>query len=44
MAFTEPVLTKRIPLEPTRRKIVWYDDYVKSGGYAALKKALDSTR
>src|SRR3954467_14899213 len=41
MAFNEPVLTKRIPLEPTRRKIVWYDDYVKSGGYSALKKALD---
>jgi len=41
MAFTEPVLTKRIPLEPTRRKIIWYDDYVKSGGYAALKKALE---
>jgi NADH-quinone oxidoreductase subunit F len=41
MAFNEPVLTKRIPLEPTRRKIVWYDDYVKSGGYSALKKALE---
>src|ERR1041384_4514776 len=41
MAFNEPVLTKRIPLEPTRRKIIWYDDYVKSGGYSALKKALE---
>src|SRR5438874_3928672 len=41
MAFTEPVLTKRIPLDPTRRKIIWYDDYVKSGGYSALKKALE---
>src|SRR5438093_13620490 len=41
MAVTEPVLTKRIPLEPTRRKIIWYDDYVKSGGYSALKKALE---
>src|SRR6266436_10018637 len=41
MAFTEPVLTKRIPLESARRKIIWYDDYVKSGGYSALKKALD---
>src|SRR5687767_13345353 len=41
MAFTEPVLTKRIPLDPTRRKIIWYDDYVKTGGYSALKKALD---
>src|SRR6266550_7896078 len=43
MAFTEPVLTKRIPLEPTRRKIIWYDDYVASGGYVALKKALEMT-
>src|SRR5437764_14930688 len=41
MAFNEPVLTKRIPLEPTRRKIIWYDDYVKAGGYSALKKALE---
>jgi len=41
MAFTEPVLTKRIPLEATRRKIIWYEDYVKSGGYSALKKALE---
>src|SRR6058998_3119826 len=41
MAFTEPVLTKRIPLEPEKRKPIWYDDYVASGGYVALKKALD---
>src|SRR5438477_6082959 len=41
MAYSEPVLTKRIPLDPSRRKIVWYDDYVKSGGYSALKKALE---
>src|SRR6266436_5007789 len=41
MAFTEPVLTKRIPLESARRKIIWYDNYVKSGGYSALKKALE---
>src|SRR5256885_2836656 len=41
MAFNEPVMTKRIPLELSRRKIVWYDDYVKSGGYSALKKALE---
>ena len=28
MAFTEPVLTKRIPFEPEKRKTFWYDDYV----------------
>src|SRR5665213_2580000 len=41
MAFTEPVLTKRIPLDPTQRKVYWYDDYVATGGYAALRKALN---
>src|SRR3954451_14831948 len=41
MAFNEPVLLKRIPNDPMRRKTVWYDDYVKTGGYAALRKALD---
>ena len=41
MAFTEPVLTRRIPLEPTRRKIIWHDEYAKTGGYSALNKALD---
>src|SRR3982750_3658454 len=41
MAFTEPVLTKRIPLDPAQRKVVRYDDYVATGGYAALSKALD---
>src|SRR2546430_12085950 len=41
MAFTEPVLLKRIPDDPARRKINWYVDYVATGGYAALKKALD---
>lgn len=40
MAFTEPVLTKRIPLNPAQRKVIWYDDYVATGGYAALRKAL----
>ena len=43
MAFTEPVLTKRIPNDPSRRKVVWYDDYVATGGYAALRKALEMT-
>ena len=35
MAFNEPVLTKRIPLDPAGRKPVWYVDYVHSGGYAS---------
>src|SRR5881227_338482 len=41
MAFTEPVLSKRIPLDPAKRRPFWYDDYVATGGYAALRKALD---
>src|SRR6188768_301416 len=41
MAFNEPVLLKRIPTDPAKRKLYWYNDYVASGGYAALKKALD---
>src|SRR5205814_5843390 len=41
MAFNEPVLTKRIPLDPNQRKLIGYDDYVKTGGYVALRKALD---
>ena len=41
MAFNEPVLTKRIPLDPQKRKLVLYDDYVKTGGYVALRKALE---
>jgi NADH-quinone oxidoreductase subunit F len=40
MAFNEPVLTKRIPLDPNQRHTVWYDEYVATGGYNALKKAL----
>src|SRR3982751_4139813 len=41
MAFTEPVLLKRIPNDPSRRKLYFYDDYVATGGYAALRKALE---
>jgi NADH-quinone oxidoreductase subunit F len=41
MAFTEPVLTKRIDADPAKRKVHWYDDYVATGGYAALRKAID---
>src|SRR3569832_1172018 len=40
MAFTEPVLLKRIPQAPSKRKPIWYDDYITSGGNVALKKAL----
>src|SRR5262245_44997318 len=41
MAFNEPVLTKRIPLDPDKRKLIGYDDYVATGGYVALRKAID---
>ncbi|MGN6725251.1 MAG: NADH-quinone oxidoreductase subunit NuoF [Tepidisphaeraceae bacterium] len=41
MAFTEPVLTKRIPLDPEKRKLITYRDFVETGGYASLKQALD---
>ena len=40
MAYTEPVLTKRIDADPDKRKIHWYDDYVATGGYAASPKSL----
>jgi NADH-quinone oxidoreductase subunit F len=41
MAFTEPVLTKRIDPNPAKRKLHFYDDYVATGGYTALRKALE---
>ena len=40
MAYTEPVLSKRIDPDPAKRKTVWYDQYVATGGYAQLRKAL----
>lgn len=43
MAYTEPVLLKRIPQDPEQRKFIGYDDYVATGGYAALRKALELT-
>jgi NADH-quinone oxidoreductase subunit F len=43
MAYTEPVLLKRIDADPAKRKTHWYDDYVVTGGYVALKKAMDMT-
>src|SRR5271154_1424578 len=43
MAYTEPVLLKRIDADPAKRKVAWYDEYVATGGYVALKKAMDLT-
>src|SRR4051795_13401488 len=43
MAFTEPVLTKRIPQDPAKRHTVWYDEYAATGGDAQLRKAVDMT-
>jgi NADH-quinone oxidoreductase subunit F len=43
MAYSEPVLLKRIDADPAKRKTHWYDDYVATGGYKALRKALDLT-
>src|SRR5258708_17616073 len=40
MAFSDPVLLKRIPTDPAQRKLYWYDDYVATGGYKALDAAL----
>ncbi len=39
MAFSGPVLLKRIPNDPQQRKLLRYADYVATGGYASLKKA-----
>src|SRR5580658_1951367 len=41
MAYSEPVLTKRIDADPAKRKVHWYDDFVATGGYAQLRKAVD---
>lgn len=40
MAYSQSVLTARIPQDASKRKTVFYDDYVATNGYAALKKAL----
>ena len=44
MKLSEPVLTKRIPTapfgDPKQRHTVGFDEYVKTGGYQALEKAL----
>ena len=45
MPVTDPVLTKRIPTppwgNPKDRHVVSYDEFVKTGGYKSLEKALD---
>ncbi|UCD75845.1 MAG: NADH-quinone oxidoreductase subunit NuoF [Phycisphaerales bacterium] len=45
MPITEPVLTRRIPTppwgDPKDRHLVSYEEYVKTGGYQMLEKALD---
>ena len=45
MPVTDPVLTKRIPTppwgEPESRKLVDYEGFVATGGYAALEQSLD---
>ncbi|MCC6906759.1 MAG: NADH-quinone oxidoreductase subunit NuoF [Phycisphaerales bacterium] len=44
MPMTGPVLTRRIPTfpygNPQDRRTVWYEDYLKSGGYEALRQAI----
>jgi NADH-quinone oxidoreductase subunit F len=46
MPMTEPVLTRRIPTppygDPKDRHLVSYDEYVQTGGYEALRKALET--
>ncbi len=37
----QPVLTKRIPEDRAKRRTVSYDEYVATGGYASLAKAID---
>ncbi len=45
--FSKPILTARIPTapfgDPKNRHIVSYDEYVKTGGYVGLRKALTMT-
>jgi NADH-quinone oxidoreductase subunit F len=44
MALKEPVLCKRIPTPPwgnvKDRRYIGYDDYVKTGGYESLRRAI----
>ena len=40
MPLAEPVLLSRIDPDPAKRKLHWYDDYVATGGYEALRTAV----
>jgi len=44
--FDQPVLTKRIPTppfgDPKNRRTIPYDEYVRTGGYVALRKAIET--
>jgi NADH:ubiquinone oxidoreductase subunit F (NADH-binding) len=46
MPINEPVLTKRIPTapwgDPKDRRTIDIDEYVRTGGYQSLEKALAS--
>ena len=39
MAFAGPVLLKRIPDDPAKRKLINIDQYMATGGYESLRKA-----
>jgi NADH-quinone oxidoreductase subunit F len=45
MALSEPILTRRFPCppfgDPKNHRHVGYDEYVRTGGYDALRKATD---
>lgn len=45
MKLAQPILTKRIPCvphgDPSGRHVVSIDEYIKTGGYASLSKALE---
>ncbi|MEY5031099.1 MAG: NADH-quinone oxidoreductase chain 1 [Planctomycetota bacterium] len=47
MPMTEPILTKRIPThpwgDPKTRKTVGVDEFIATGGYKSLEKALEMT-
>ncbi len=43
MAFAGPVLLKRIPDDPAKRKLINMDQYIATGGYESLRKAQSMT-
>ena len=46
--MNEPILTKRIPTspwsDPSQRHVVHYDEFVATGGYESLRKAIEMDR